>query len=110
MQITKCDRCGKIIENGVGVTTRLSSSQSTMLVDLCEECEKDFNEFLKAGDFSKYMNPPVEEETEHNCLNCGRYYEEGDSAYCRDENGMSATYLPAGIQDIPCDHWASKEE
>ena len=56
MRITKCDRCGKEVPQKNWVEYPIFSIEiwnepiiGTKKVDLCDECKKDFLEWLKGG-------------------------------------------------------------
>ena len=48
MKVTRCDRCGSIFENSTYTTIRVIKSINNQRdYDLCENCEKNLEEFLK---------------------------------------------------------------
>ena len=47
MKVTRCDRCGSIIEDNTYVTVRvIKSINNQQDYDLCKLCEKNLEEFL----------------------------------------------------------------
>ena len=51
MRVTKCDRCKRIFEDSVFVRIAvIKGIYNTRNYDLCEECKKELEEFLKMND------------------------------------------------------------
>lgn len=47
MKVTRCDRCGSILEDSTYVTVRVVKSINNQQdYDLCKLCEKNLEEFL----------------------------------------------------------------
>ena len=74
MNIVKCDRCGNVIQKPQNGTTNAilchgkfeiykQFMSDAVKVDLCEECEKDFEEFLNAKKSENAEEESAEEVT-----------------------------------------------
>ena len=86
MKFKRCDRCNREIEEATGKAkvwefitenminiTRAIAGKPTMAVyrdkepaDLCPDCKKDFDRWLKAGSKSQHQNEQQEQEADRN--------------------------------------------
>ena len=89
MKIARCDRCGNEIKAATGIAlawelvcgavTSLSQKISgkpimtvyrdTEPADLCSDCKKSFDEWMKAGAKSQHQNEQEEQEPDRNIEN-----------------------------------------